>query len=86
MRFPVFYEIRRILIEKKDRARTLTREGGVDDEFLVAAMKAIAPMMRDQWRARLMLLEERLFQQSLVSLVGKHCILAFMIQPTVNSR
>jgi glutathione S-transferase len=28
--------------------------------FDLAAMKAVAPMMRDQWRARLMLLEERL--------------------------
>jgi glutathione S-transferase len=28
--------------------------------FNVGAMKAAAPMMRDQWRARLMLLEERL--------------------------
>lgn len=28
--------------------------------FNLAAMKAAAPMMRDQWRARLMLLEERL--------------------------
>ncbi len=28
--------------------------------FNVAGMKAVAPMMRDQWRARLMLLEERL--------------------------
>jgi len=28
--------------------------------FDIDAMKAIAPMMRDQWRARLMLLEERL--------------------------
>ena len=28
--------------------------------FDVDAMKAVAPMMRDQWRARLMLLEERL--------------------------
>lgn len=28
--------------------------------FNIEAMKAVAPMMRDQWRARLMLLEERL--------------------------
>ncbi|MBA4225350.1 MAG: glutathione S-transferase [Hyphomonas sp.] len=28
--------------------------------FNIPAMKAVAPMMRDQWRARLMLLEERL--------------------------
>ena len=28
--------------------------------FDIDAMKAVAPMMRDQWRARLMLLEERL--------------------------
>lgn len=28
--------------------------------FDIQAMKAVAPMMRDQWRARLMLLEERL--------------------------
>ena len=28
--------------------------------FNIPAMKAVAPMMRDQWRARLMLIEERL--------------------------
>jgi len=39
---------------KKDREQLSGRP------FDVAAMKTIAPMMRDQWRARLMLLEERL--------------------------
>ena len=39
---------------RKDREKLSGRP------FDTAAMKAIAPMMRDQWRARLMLLEERL--------------------------
>nr|WP_321439350.1 glutathione S-transferase N-terminal domain-containing protein [uncultured Hyphomonas sp.] len=39
---------------KKDREKLSGRPFDVD------AMKAVAPMMRDQWRARLMLLEERL--------------------------
>ena len=39
---------------KKDREALSGRP------FDVEAMKAVAPMMRDQWRARLMLIEERL--------------------------
>jgi len=39
---------------KKDREELSGRPFDTD------AMKAVAPMMRDQWRARLMLLEERL--------------------------
>ncbi len=38
----------------KDREQLMGRP------FDLAAMKAVAPMMRDQWRARLMLIEERL--------------------------
>ncbi|MEZ5997790.1 MAG: glutathione S-transferase [Hyphomonas sp.] len=36
------------------------REALSGQPFDLAAMKAVAPLMRDQWRARLMLLEERL--------------------------
>ena len=46
--------------DKVPEAFRKDREALSGRPFDVDAMKAVAPMMRDQWRARLMLLEERL--------------------------
>ena len=46
--------------DKVDEAFRKDREQLSGRPFDIAAMKAAAPMMRDQWRARFMLLEERL--------------------------
>lgn len=46
--------------DKVDSAFIKDREQLSGRPFDVGAMKAAAPMMRDQWRARFMLLEERL--------------------------